>query len=220
MFSRRSSPKITSDYIAKIKSSIIIIQTAIINDSPAYDFIYSISNRYTLRQLNIIKYADLNITIPQNQTEIDNVLEIAAAIVEITTLVQLLSTFYDYKLGSKLTGDITFNNVNVSIITRIVPILLTNKQAIIGNLLEAYQSNNDDIEFYDTYIDINKVINEYTSRSNPMATGLKTTKNRRHKRGSKRGSKRSSKHGSKRSSKHGSKRGYKRGYKQSAKRRQ
>jgi hypothetical protein len=101
-----------------------------------------------------------------------------------------------------LKGDITFNNVNVSIITRIVPILLTNKQAIIGNLLEAYQSNNDDIEFYDTYINRIKVINEYTSRNNPMAAGLKTTKNRRHKR--------CSKQSSKRSYKRGSKRGYKR----------
>lgn len=202
MFSRSSSSKISSNYIAKIKSSIIIIQTAIINDSQAYDFISSITNTYTLRQLNIISQADSNITKPKNQTEIDNVLEIAAAIVEITTLVQLLSTFYDYKLGAKLKGDIIVDNVNVSIITRIVPILLTNKQAIIGNLFEAYRSNNGDIEFYNKFFDINKVINKYTSRSNSMATGLKTTKNRRHKRGSKRGSK----HGSKKGSKRGSKR--------------
>ena len=192
MFSRRSSPKISSDYIAKINSSIIIIQTDIINDSQAYGFISSITNTDTLIQLSIISKADSNITIPQNQTEIDNVLKIAEAIVEITTLVQLLSTFYDYKLGSKLKGDITLNNVNVSIITRIVPILLTNKQAIIDNLFEAYRSNNDDIEFYDTYIDINKVINEYTSRSNPMSAGSKVRRSLRHKRRSQRHSKRRS----------------------------
>jgi hypothetical protein len=93
MFSRRPSSKFSSDYIAKINSSIIIIQTAIINDSRAYNFISSITSAYLVRLLNIIRDTDSNITIPQNQTEIDNVSEITAAIVEITTLVQLLSTF-------------------------------------------------------------------------------------------------------------------------------
>jgi|688.fasta_scaffold386313_2 hypothetical protein len=198
MFSRRPSSKFSSDYIAKIKSSIKIIQTAIINNPPVYDFITSIASTYLLHQLSIIRDTDSNITIPKNKEDIDNVSEITAAIVEITTLVNLLSTFYYYVPGAKLKGDIIVDNVNVSEIKDIVPYILTNKQAIIGNLFEAYTSNNDDIEFYDKFIDINKVFTQYASLTNSMATGPKTTKYRRHKRSYKRSTKRSAKRSTKR----------------------
>ena len=144
-------------------------------------------------------------------------MEIAAAIVEITTLVNLLSTFYYYVPGAKLKGDIIVDNINVSEINNIVPYILTNKQAIIGKLFETYQSNNGDIEFYDIYIDRNKLLTQYASLTNSMAAGSKTTKYRRHKRGSKRGSKRSYKRSYKRSSKRSAKRSYKQSYKRSAK---
>jgi hypothetical protein len=210
MFSRRHSSKFSSDYIAKINSSIIIIQTAIINNSSVYDFITSIASAYLVRLISIIQDADSNITIPQNKADIDNVSEITAAIVEITTLVNLLSTFYYYLPGAKFKGDIIVDNVNVSEIKDIVPYILTNKQAIIGNIFDAYTSNEDDIEFYDIYIDRNKVFTQYASLTNSMATGPKTTKHRRHKRGYKRSYKRSAKRSYKRSYKQGYKRSYKR----------
>jgi hypothetical protein len=193
MFSRRPSSKFSSYYIAKIIRSINIIKSVITNNPRVYDFITSIASLYLVRLLNIIRDTDSNITIPKNKAETDNVSEITAAIVEITTLVSLLSTFNNYEPGAKLKGDIIVDNVNVSEIIYIVPFILTNKQAIIGNLFEAYTSNEGDIELYDIFFDRNKVNHEYTSFNNPIAAGLKTTKHRRHKRSSKRRHRRSSK---------------------------
>lgn len=202
MFSRRPSSKFSSYYIAKIIRSINIIKSAITNNPRVYDFITSIASSYLVRLLNIIRDTDSNITIPKNKEEIDNVSEITAAIVEITTLVSLLSTFNNYEPGAKLKGDIIVDNVNVSEIIYIVPFILTNKQAIIGNLFEAYTSNEGDIELYDIFFDRNKVTNEFKSFNNPMAAGVKTSKHRRYKQGYKQGYKR----GYKRSSKRGYKR--------------
>jgi hypothetical protein len=202
MFSRRPSSKFSSYYIAKIIRSITIIKSAITNNPRVYDFITSIASSYLVHLLNIIRDTDSNITIPKNKEEIDNVSEITAAIVEITTLVSLLSTFNNYEPGAKLKGDIIVDNVNVSEIIYIVPFILTNKQAIIGNLFEAYTSNEGDIELYDIFFDRNKVTNEFKSFNNPMAAGVKTSKHRRYKQGYKQGYKR----GYKRSSKRGYKR--------------
>ena len=190
MFSRSS--KYTPKHIAKINSSITIIQEYITNDPLVYEFICSITNDETIEKLDIIKKASSNIDIPQNKAEIDNINVIVIAIIEITSLVHLLSTFYDYKPGSKLKTDITFGRVNISEIINIVPTLLTNKQDIIKNLFQAYQLKNNDIVFFTRYLDIHKVFTQYDDLTNPMAVGKKIRRPLRHKRRTQRRSKRRS----------------------------
>lgn len=208
MFFRKSSPKITLDYIAKINESIQIIQTAIIDKDPAYEFISSVINTDMVDHLTIIRQAGLNNTKPNNKADKETLFKIATAIGEIATLVSFLSTFTDYVPGAKLEGDIIVDNINVSAIRDIVPVILNNKKDIINNLFKAYQHDKGDIELYDIefndiYFDKDKIAFEYQYLTNPMAVGKKFTK---YKRGSKRGYKRGSKRGSKRVYKRGSKR--------------
>ena len=198
MFFRKSSPKITLDYIAKINESIQIIQTAIIDKDPAYEFISSVINTDMVDHLTIIRQAGLNNTIPNNKADKETLFKIATAIGEIATLVSFLSTFTDYVPGAKLEGDIIVDNINVSAIIDIVPVILNNKEDIINNLFNAYQHDEGDIEFENIYFDKDKIAVEHRYLTNPMAAGKKFTK---YKRGSKRVYKRGSKRGSKRLSK-------------------
>jgi hypothetical protein len=200
------------EYLLKIIKAVNIIETHIITNPKIKEFILSIANDDIITKLDTIQNAESQNYIARNKSEeitiFNRLSSLVNAIIYITYLLYLLTDFYEYTEYAKGKDDIIFNNVNVSQIKDIVPTLLTNKQAIIAELYYAYNSKSkkEDIEFYSKFFNRNKVNHEYTSRSNPMAAGPKTTKYRRHKRGYKRSYKRSYKRGAKRSSKRGAKR--------------
>jgi hypothetical protein len=205
------------EYLLKIIEAVNIIETHIITNPKVTEFILSIANDDIITKLDTIQNAELQNYIVRNKSDeatiFNRLSSLVNAIIYITYFLHLLTYFYAYTEDAigKNNGknDIIFGSTSVSEIKNIVPTLLTNKQAIIAKLYDAYNSNSEkeDIEFYNKFFNRNKVKHEYTSRSNPMAAAPKTIK---YKRGFKRGSKRVYKRGSKRVYKRGSKRGYKR----------
>jgi hypothetical protein len=189
------------EYLLKIRKAVNIIETHIITNPKITEFILSIANDDIIKKLDTIQNAESQNYIATNTSEEDTIFNrlssLVNAIIYITYFLHLLTDFYAYTEDAMGKNDIIFGTTSVSEIKNIVPTLLTNKQAIIAELYDAYNSKSkskkESIKFYNKFFDRNKVNHEYTSRSNPMAAAPKTIKYRRHKRGSlrhKRGSKR------------------------------
>ena len=192
------SQQIDTKYITKLNQSIQIIKDNVINNAENLEFISSITNQYTSDKITVIRNINtelegdsLGIKMPTNKQDIRNIMDIRDAIIDITTLVQLLSTFDNYTPGKPLRDDITFERVNVTEITRIpqllervnvteitrIPRLLFNKQQIIKklyNIYNVYDKSEYDIPFYDELIDREKVKNLHS-----MSAGSKITKYKR-----------------------------------------
>ena len=177
------SQQIDTKYITKLNQSIQIIKDNVINNAENLEFISSITNQNTSDKITLIRNINtelegdsLSIKMPTNKQDIHNIRDIRDAIIDITTLVQLLSTFDNYTPGKPLRDDITFERVNVTEITRI-PRLLFNKQQIIKklyNIYNVYDKSEYDIPFYDELIDREKVNNLHS-----MSAGSKITKYKR-----------------------------------------
>lgn len=177
------SQQIDTKYITKLNQSIQIIKDNVINNAENLEFISSITNQNTSDKITLIRNINtelegdsLGIKMPTNKQDIHNIRDIRDAIIDITTLVQLLSTFDNYTPGKPLRDDITFERVNVTEITRI-PQLLFNKQQIIKklyNIYNVYDKSGYDIPFYDELIDREKV-----KILHSMSAGSKITKYKR-----------------------------------------